>query len=87
VNCYVQVRPFIEEMVARPALGLFAARYQWQGAESEIHGSFVRDARAGPGVRVGSAVDPTGGSPGYHVLRPEGKAQRVGQNIGPILRL
>ena len=51
----------------RPALGMFAARFQWQGAESAIHGSFVRDEAAGPGVRKGSAVDPTGGEPGYRV--------------------
>jgi ectoine hydroxylase-related dioxygenase (phytanoyl-CoA dioxygenase family) len=32
-------RTFIEECVDFPVLNLFAARFQWQGAESNIHGS------------------------------------------------
>jgi hypothetical protein len=73
------VRPYVEELVERPALQMFAARFQWQGAESEIHGSFVRDQRAGPGVRKGSAADPTGAAPGYHVLAaaPGEEAPRI----------
>ncbi len=33
------VRPYVEEMVPYPKLGNFTARFQWQGAESSIHGS------------------------------------------------
>ena len=68
------VRPWVEELVPSPSLGLFAARYQWQGAESAIHGSFVREAATGPGVRRGSAADVTAGEPGYIVqpLPPAG---------------
>lgn len=32
------VQPYVDEMVREPKLGLFAPRFQWQGAESEIHG-------------------------------------------------
>ena len=34
-----KVRPYVEEMVPFPKLGNFTARFQWQGAESSIHGS------------------------------------------------
>jgi hypothetical protein len=34
-----KVRPYVEEMVPYPKLGNFTARFQWQGAESSIHGS------------------------------------------------
>ncbi len=34
-----KVRPYVEEMVPHPKLGNFSARFQWQGAESSIHGS------------------------------------------------
>jgi hypothetical protein len=34
-----RVRSYIEEMVPDPVLGLLAARFQWRGAESHIHGS------------------------------------------------
>jgi hypothetical protein len=37
--CNPRVRPYVEEMVPFPKLGNFTARFQWQGAESSIHGS------------------------------------------------
>ena len=61
------VKRYVSELVERPALGLFAARYQWKGAESRIHGSFVRSAEVGPGVRAGSVVDSTGSAPAFRV--------------------
>ena len=61
------VKRYVSELVERPALGLLAARYQWKGAESRIHGSFVRSAEAGPGVRAGSVVDSTGSAPAFRV--------------------
>ena len=33
------IRNWVEEMVPAPVLNLFAARFQWKGAESHIHGS------------------------------------------------
>ena len=61
------VRPYIEEMVPHPKLGNFACRFQWQGAESSIHGS--RDnisATPADGPEAGGhyAVEPASGGGG-----------------------
>ena len=34
-----KVMPWVDEMCPEPELGMFAARFQWRGSESEIHGS------------------------------------------------
>ena len=69
-----RLRPYVAEMVERPSVGLFGARFQWRGAESHIHGS--RDNISAP---------PKGGGPeaggNYRVVREDsgggGEAPRL----------